>query len=595
MHISRLPRAAFICFSFCLAAMASNVSAQGASNFTPEWVQRSNEIAYHVLEMSAQFIPEFAGQMGVTGYDEEVFDLRENLYQRQKAVNEQKIVYLDQALAQAEDPRVAQDIQIMLKAIRDEMEAEAVNYERVLPYGSLPRLIFAGFSGLLDKQVPLERQRAALVRLKKYTGQAEGYEALTELAKVRLTERLDEPGLIKPFIGEVEQDVERAPTLIAGLGSLFEATGLEGYQDDLALLSEQLTVYNAWVAETVVPNTRSEAALPRELYELQLKNFGVDDTPEQLIRTGQVAFANIRNEMMALAPLVAAEKGYDTADYREVILRLKQDQVPGDQLMARYSEVMTALDLIIEREKLASLPDEPARVRMATPAETAQQPAAHLDVPRLIGNTGEFPEFIVPDIPRNEDGSWPASDYAFPAMMWTLAAHEARPGHEMQFTTMLRGGVSTARALFAFNSANVEGWALYAEAIAKPYMPLDGQLLSLQARLLRAARIWLDPMLNLGLVSSEEAKRVLMEDVMEDELSAQTEVDRYTFRSPAQATAYYYGYENLQALRAQTELRLKERFNQRAFHDFLLAQGLLPPEVLNEAVERNFIQPLLEP
>ena len=124
-------------------------------------------------------------------------------------------------------------------------------------------------------------------------------------------------------------------------------------------------------------------------------------------------------------------------------------------------------------------------------------------------------------------------------------------------------------------------------------MPLDGQLLSLQARLLRAARIWLDPMLNLGLVSAEEAKRVLMEDVMEDALGAQTEVDRYTFRSPGQATAYYYGYEHLQALRAQTELRLKNAFDDKAFHDFLLAQGLLPPELLQKAVEEEFVAPQL--
>jgi uncharacterized protein (DUF885 family) len=78
-----------------------------------------------------------------------------------------------------------------------------------------------------------------------------------------------------------------------------------------------------------------------------------------------------------------------------------------------------------------------------------------------------------------------------------------------------------------------------------------------------------------------------------DDHNAQTEIDRYTFRSPAQATAYYYGYEQLQSLRAQTELRLKDKFNQRDFHDFLLAQGLLPPEILNKAVEQNFINPLL--
>lgn len=587
--------AALGCLAIALLLSSSHSFAQGASSFTPEWVKRSNEIAYKVLESGAKFAPEFAGQSGVDGYDEEIFDLGENLYERQIAASEQNIAMLKALLAKEEDPRVVQDIEIMIKAEYDDIESNRVNYERVLPYGNLTGLIFAGFRGLLDKQVPLERQKAALVRLKKYTGQAEGYEALTDLAKTRLTERSQIPGLIKPFIGEVQQDLERAPIMIQGLQSVFAATELEGYEQDLAMLSEQLTAYNNWVEETILPNTRESAALPRELYELQLKHYGVEDSPEALIKTGQVAFMNIRNEMIALAPLVAQQKGYATGSYREVIELLKKEQVNGDELMAKYREIMVELDAIIEREGLVSLPDEPARVRMATPAETAQQPAAHLDIPRLVGNTGEFPEFIVPTIVQEEDGSWPQSDYAFPAMMWTLSAHEARPGHEMQFTTMLRGGISTARALFAFTSANVEGWALYAEAIAKPYMPLEGQLISLRDRLLRAARIWLDPMLNMGLISAEEAKRVLMVEVVLDDLSAQTEIDRYTFRSPAQATAYYYGYENLQSLRASTELRLQDRFNQQEFHDFLLAQGLLPPEVLSKAVRENFIAPRLEP
>ncbi|MBT8073154.1 MAG: DUF885 domain-containing protein [Xanthomonadales bacterium] len=580
--------------AFSLLFMTGQSFAQDTANFTPEWVKRSNEIAYKILESNAKFAPEFSGQSGVEGFDEEIFDLRENLFERQIENSEQNIAMLTGLLASEEDPRVQQDIEIMIKAERDGIEANRINFERVLPYGNITGLVFAGFRGLLDKQVPLERQKAALVRLKKYTGQAEGYEPLTELAKLRLTERAQVPGLIKPYAGEVQQDLERSPVMIEGLQSVFAATDLEGYAEDLALLTDQLTAYNAWVEATILPNTRDSAALPRELYELQLKNYGVDDSPEALIRTGQVGFMNIRNEMMALAPLVAKEKGYETNDYSEVIERLKQEQVHGDALIAKYREIMAQLDVVIDREGLVSLPDGPARVRMATPAETAQQPAAHLDVPRLIGNTGEFPEFIVPTIEQNEDGSWPVSDYAFPAMMWTLSAHEARPGHEMQFTTMIRGGVSTARVLFAFNSANVEGWALYAEAITKPYMPLEGQLISLQDRLLRAARIWLDPMLNLGLISAEEAKRVLMEEVVLDDLNAQTEIDRYTFRSPAQATAYYYGYENLQALRASTELRLKEGFDQREFHDFILAQGLLPPDVLRKAVEQAFIAPRMQ-
>ena len=584
-------------FSGSLLAVISLFSAttfaQGASNFVPEWVERSNEIAYKILESGAKFAPEFVGQTGVTGYDEEIFDLGPNLFERQIENARNNLAMLSELLNTEEDPMVRQDIRIMIKNVEDNIEAQTVNYERVLPYGNLSGLIFAGFRGLLDKQVPFERQKAALVRLRKYNGQAEGYEPLTELAKVRLTERMEIPDLIKPFVGEVQQDLERAPIMIGGLQQVFGATELEGYGEDLALLTQQLTDYNEWIAETILTNTRESAALPRELYELQLKNYGVDASPEELMKIGQVAFMNIRNEMIALAPLVAQEHGFDTSDYREVLKLLKKEQVHGDELMAMYQEVLAELDAIIGREGLVSLPDEPARVRMATAAETAQQPAAHLDVPRLVGNTGEFPEFIVPLIEQNEDGSWPDSDYAYPAMMWTLSAHEARPGHEMQFTTMLRGGVSTARALFAFNSANVEGWALYAEAIAKPYMPLAGQLTSLQYRLLRAARIWLDPMLNLGLTTAEEAKRVLMEEVVEDDLNAQTEIDRYTFRSPAQATAYYYGYENLQALRARTEMRLREKFSAQEFHDFILAQGLLPPEVLNQAVTEEFIAPRL--
>ena len=560
----------------------------------PDWVKRSNEIAYKVLESQARFAPEFSSRTGVSGFDEAIFDLGENLSQRQITAARTSIEMLERLLAKETDPRVAQDLQIMIQSQKDNIESTQVNFDRVVPYGNITALIFAGFRGQLDKQVPIERRKAALVRLKKYTGETEGYTPFVDQAKLRLTERMGVKDLIEPYRGEVEKDLEDSPKMIDGLTELFTASGLEGWQESLALLQKQLRDYNDWVRTTILPKTRASAMLPRELYELQLRNYGVDASPEDLMAMGEVAFMDIRNEMMALAPLVAREKDWDTRDYREVIRRLKKEQIHGDALMAKYRSVMEELDRIIQRELLATLPNEPARVRMATAAETAQQPAAHLDVPRLIGNTGEYPEFIVPKIEQNKDGSWPDSDYAFPAMMWTLAAHEARPGHEMQFTTMLRGGVSTARALFAFNSANVEGWALYAEAITKPYMPLEGQLASLQDRLLRAARLWLDPAINLGLVTPEEAKRVLMEDVVEDDLNAQTEIDRYTFRSPGQATAYYYGYSKLQALRAQVELALRDKFDARAYHDFILAQGLLPPAVLKKSVMEGFVAPRMK-
>ena len=43
-----------------------------------------------------------------------------------------------------------------------------------------------------------------------------------------------------------------------------------------------------------------------------------------------------------------------------------------------------------------------------------------------------------------------------------------------------------------------------------------------------------------------------------------------------------------------TEMRLKDRFVAREFHDFILAQGLLPPEVLRKSVLADFVAPRLE-
>jgi hypothetical protein len=172
---------------------------------------------------------------------------------------------------------------------------------------------------------------------------------------------------------------------------------------------------------------------------------------------------------------------------------------------------------------------------------------------------------------------------------WTLTAHEARPGHDLQFTSMVDNGVSMARSIFADNSANVEGWAVYMEAVMEPYEPLDGQLFSLDDRLLRIARAFLDPMLNLGVTKPEEAKAFLVNEVALSESDAKEEVERYTYRAPGQAAAYFYGYMTLRELRERTKLTLGAKFDEKAYHDFILSQGLLPLNLMAEAIQKEFV------
>jgi uncharacterized protein (DUF885 family) len=371
---------------------------------------------------------------------------------------------------------------------------------------------------------------------------------------------------------------------------LFAKFKIAGAEPALSALDKQLTDYAAWERAEVLPTARTDFRLPPELYAYRLKRVGIDIDPQLLIQRAQVEFMETRANMQALAPIVAKAKGIAATDYRDVIRALKKDRIPNEQLEARYKEVNHGLEAAIAREHIVDLPNRPMIMRLATDAESAQQPAPHFDPAQLIGNTGEQGQFVLPLGNPSADGKSAAyDDFNHPAVAWTLSAHEGRPGHELQFTAMVERGVSQARSLYAFNSVNVEGWALYAEAEMLPSEPVEGQLFALQFRLLRAARAMIDPMLNLGLISREDAGKILTEQVVLSEPMARQELDRYTFRMPGQAGSYFYGYSRILQLRAETEVALGDRFDHQAFNNFLLDQGLLPPDLLAKAVREQFV------
>ncbi|HNP35622.1 MAG TPA: DUF885 domain-containing protein [Woeseiaceae bacterium] len=575
---------------FCAALYLAVCQGSVALAKEVDWVATSNVYSNMVLEELAKFTPEGAGGLGVDGLDEEIIDLKADLAQRSIDSLQRVRQKLAAGLKKETHPKVLQDLEILIKAVDDNITSTELERAHMLPYFNLNQTIFGGVRGLIDPQIERDRYAAAVVRMEKYAGLRDGYEPLVDLARARSAERFDVDGLVGPYKGEVLQDLERGEAMIAGIEELLAGTDLQGWEITYSALAAEMRDYNEWVRAEILPRAREDYRLPPAMYADALKNWGVDEKPKVLIEQGSKGYMDIRNEMEALAPLIAAKLGYDTNDYREVIALLKRDgAIDGDKLLDHYHAILGELEDIIVREKLITLPEREAGIRIATAAETAASPAPHLDIPRLIGNTGEYPFFVIPQLTQNDDGSWVQTDDTYVAGSWTLTAHEARPGHELQFSSLLEGGVSIARAIFAFNSANVEGWGLYAEAIVRPYLPLQAQLITLQYRLMRAGRMFLDPMLNLGLISPEQAKQMIIEDMAVGESWAQNEVERYTYRIPGQATAYYYGYGKMQALRTQVELALRDDFNPLAFHDFVLAQGLLPPEVLKEAVMNEFV------
>ncbi len=570
-----------------LAALGALAPAHGADG--PGWIERSNANAAPLLEILAKYGPEGAAALGVEGHDEGVFDLGPRNGERMEADLERVATELETRLAAENDPRVKQDLQVLVAAARDQKHTSELNRRLMLPYFDLPQALFQGFRSLLDPRVAGERYPAALVRLRKYVGREPGYTPILELARARTAERFAVPGLVGPWTVELEQNLENQPRFLAGIRDLFAKSGLEGWEKDMRLLEKQFAAHEKWVRAEVLPRARTTNRLPPEIYADNLRNFGVKADPRQLIDQALLGYVQTRDEMQAVARLVAKERGLASSDYREVLKALRKETIARDALLPTYRARLGNLEEIVRREGLVTLPQRDAVIRLASEAESAAQPAPHLSPPRLIGNTGEPAEFVLPLENPNAPPGTTMDDFTYDAIAWTLTAHEARPGHELQFAKMIENGVSIPRVIFAFNSANVEGWALYAEALVKQYLPVEAQFGTLQMRLMRAARAFLDPMVNLGMIEPADVQAFLMREVGLSEPMAKQETDRYSFNAPGQATSYFYGFQKHLALRGKVELALGERFDARSYHDFVLDQGLLPPELLEQAVMEQYV------
>ncbi len=560
---------------------------------TPAWIASSNQYTNLLLSIQIKHHPELGSNQGLSEYDTQIARPTLADEDQERAETEAVLTKLKTALAQEKQKEVAQDLQIVIRNIELQFREDDFRRAHEVPFLNASGAVFGGLRILLNEQTPNERRPAAAVRIRKYAGLEPGYTPLTEILKQRVKEQMAKPGVVYPARTEVETELGRTSSFVDGMAGLMEKYKIAGWQEPYEKLKTQLAAYDAWTKENVLPKARTDFRLPPEEYALNLEDFGIDIPPAQLAAMAHKAFTDLQAEMKPLAEQIAKQRGLPSSDYRDVVRELKKAQIVGDAILPLYEERLKQIEKIIVDHQLVTLPDRPARIRIADAAESAQQPAPHMSPPPFLHNTGQKGEFVLPlNLPPapGETAGDKYDDFTFDAAAWTLIAHEARPGHELQFDAMLERGVSLARIRYAFNSTNVEGWGLYSEYITRPFMPLEGQLISLDYRLLRAARAFLDPELQSGKIQPEDAYRVLEQYVVQSHAMAKQEVERYTYRAPGQANSYFYGYTKLLALRKEVEAALGQKFNPKKFHDFILSQGLLPPDLMRKAVMEDFIK-----
>jgi len=574
-----------------IGACAFHVVNVNAQTEPKPWVAKSNSYTKTLIDISEKYSPEFGSSQGLAKYDTLVAvpTLANDLAERKE--RETALASLMSAKQKETDKFVKQDLDILINQLALSFKNEDFSLNKKVPFLNATATVFSGLQSLLDDQTPVERRAAAVIRLNKYAGLQKGYEPISAIYKARTLEQIAKPGTIYPSKQATEVSLSRNASMLAGIEGLFKKYKVTGYETAYAAIKKQLEDYDAWVKATILPKARTDFRLPPEEYKLNLEGYGIDIPPAEVAKMAHAAFTDIQAQMKPLAEQIAKKYNLPSSDYREVIKFLKKKQIIGDSIMPIYQKHLADIEAIIREQHLVTLPNRPAIIRLASEAETAQSPAPHMVPPPFLNNTGQRGVFVLPlnmpPAPGEKVDKY--DDFTFDAASWTIIAHEARPGHELQFDKMVEEGVSQARALYAFNSTNVEGWGLYSEYITRPFMPVEGQLVSLDYRLLRAARAFLDPELQAGTITQEQALNLLMTDVVQSHAFAQQEVQRYSLNAPGQANSYFYGFTKMIALRQDVEKIQGAKFNQQRFHDFILSQGILPPALLRQAVMTDFL------
>jgi len=196
--------------------------------------------------------------------------------------------------------------------------------------------------------------------------------------------------------------------------------------------------------------------------------------------------------------------------------------------------------------------------------------------------------------PSTPDGSRPGYFYVnteqpekrLTYTMEALTYHEAVPGHHLEFALSAEDPSLPKIRRHNYITAYSEGWALYAESLGDR---LGGYTDPLQHAgqftydAWRASRLVVDTGIHRFHWTRDQAIAFLEENTGLTRYEIEREVDRY-IAWPGQALAYKIGELTIRDLRRTAQEKLGDRFDLRAFHDRILADGPLPLSVLTTRV-----------
>jgi uncharacterized protein (DUF885 family) len=309
-------------------------------------------------------------------------------------------------------------------------------------------------------------------------------------------------------------------------------------------------------------------------YQAQVRRYAtVNLSPREIHDIGLGEVARIRAEMDA----VIKETGFK-GDFAEFIEFLRTDA----QFYARTPKELLSVASYYAKKIDGRLP--------MMFGHLPRQPYGVAPVPEELAPFYTGGRYVGAPLDSLRGGYYWVNTYALESRtLYTIPAltlHEGAPGHHTQGALALELENQPPFRRNDYISAYGEGWGLYAEKLGvemdiyeTPYENFG----RLTYEMWRACRLVVDTGIHAMGWTREQAQDYLAGNTALSLHEVTTEIDRY-ISWPGQALSYKLGEYTIWQLRREAELKLGERFDIRAFHDYVLGLGSVTLEILQDEI-----------
>jgi uncharacterized protein (DUF885 family) len=332
--------------------------------------------------------------------------------------------------------------------------------------------------------------------------------------------------------------------------------------------------------ERLLPNAVVWRGAGRPLVVDVLRNEHLlTETPEEIAAVGRRIIAETKAAMRELA----AEMGYEST---VAAVESVQAAHPANAaaLLASYREAVASARAFVCEHDLVTMPAvEQLTVDFTPEFMRASLPFAGYEGPGPFEAGGKGFYWVTAPAEGLEPHDLAEALAGHPfASMPTIGAHEAYPGHHIQFLRAATAGTPARRIAHIPMGGTllIEGWAFYCEEM----MEREGfladpavRLMRLNDQLWRACRVVIDIEVNVGSMSYDEAVDLLVGDAHLARAGAESEV-RWYLRAPGYPMSHLIGKRELMALAHDWSHR--HTTSAKAFHDAVLDWGATPPALI---------------